>query len=66
MIYLHKILPILLLPIGLILGLLILGLVGQRRSPIWAEVTLFWLCSTPVLSDRFWGGLELWRAKHLD
>ncbi|MEB3290260.1 MAG: YdcF family protein [Leptolyngbya sp.] len=58
MIYLHKILPILLLPTGLILGLLILGLVSRRHSPIWAALMLFWLCSTPVLSDRFMAAVE--------
>jgi uncharacterized SAM-binding protein YcdF (DUF218 family) len=58
MIYLHKILPLLLLPTGLILGLMILGLVSRRRSPIWAALMLFWLCSTPVLSDRLMAAVE--------
>jgi uncharacterized SAM-binding protein YcdF (DUF218 family) len=58
MFYLHKILPLLLLPTGLILGLMILGLVSRRRSPIWAALMLFWLCSTPVLSDRLMAAVE--------
>lgn len=58
MIYLHKILPILLLPTGLILGLLIWGLTTRRKAPIWAALMLFWLCSTPVLSDRFMAAVE--------
>jgi len=58
MIYLHKILPVFLLPTGLILGLLLLGLITRRRSPIWAALLLFWLCSTPLLSDRLIAAVE--------
>ncbi len=58
MIYLHKILPILFLPTGLILGLLLWGLTTRRKSPIWAGLMLFWLCSTPLLSDRFMAAVE--------
>lgn len=58
MIYLHKILPILLLPTGLILGLLLWGLTTRRKSPIWAALMLFGLCSLPVLSDRFVAAVE--------
>ena len=58
MIYLHKILPVFLLPTGLILGLLLLGLISRRRSPIWAALLLFWLCSTPLLSDRLMAAVE--------
>ncbi len=58
MIYLHKILPVFLLPTGLILGLLLLGLISRRRSPIWAALFLFWLCSTPLLSDRLIAAVE--------
>lgn len=65
MIYLHKILPILLLPTGLILGLLLLGLLTRRRSPIWAGLMIFWLCSTPLLSDRFMAAVEQ-HAQRLD
>lgn len=65
MIYLHKILPVLLLPTGLILGLLLLGLLTRRRSPIWAGFMIFWLCSTPLLSDRFMAAVEQ-HAQRLD
>jgi uncharacterized SAM-binding protein YcdF (DUF218 family) len=58
MIYLHKILPVFLLPTGLVLGLLLLGLISRRRSPIWAALLLFWLCSTPLLSDRLIAAVE--------
>jgi uncharacterized SAM-binding protein YcdF (DUF218 family) len=63
MIYLHKILPVFLLPTGLVLGLLLLGLISRRRSPIWAALFLFWLCSTPLLSDRLIAAVEQHRQR---
>lgn len=108
-IYLHKLLPLLALPTGLLLLLLALALLFERRWPIWLALSLFWLGSTPWISnhlvrwseeyavrqpasviakakaivvlsgnrtlapgpagisecnggDRFWGGIELYRA----
>lgn len=108
-IYLHKLLPLLALPTGLLLLLLAMALLLRRRWPTYLAVGLFWLGSTPwasnhlirwsedyavrqpassvakahaivVLSgtmtlapgparisewddgDRFWGGIELYRA----
>ncbi len=58
MIYLHKILPIFVLPTGLVLALLLFGLISRRRSPIWAALFLFWLCSTPLLSGRLMAAVE--------
>ncbi len=50
-IYLHKILPVLALPTGLILLLLLAGLLLRRRGLIWTGLVLFWVCSTPLASD---------------
>lgn len=108
-IYLHKLLPLLALPTGLLILLLVLALLLHRRWPIWLALSLFWLGSTPWVSnylvrwceagavrhvatrmpraqaivvlsegrtlalgpagtsewndgDRFWGGIELYRA----
>ena len=108
-IYLHKLLPLLALPTGLVLCLLVVALLQQRRWPIWLALSIFWLGSTPWISnhlvrsseayairqtasamskahaivmlsgsrtlapgpsaisewndgDRFWGGIELYRA----
>lgn len=108
-IYLHKLLPLLALPTGLLLLLLLASLLLRRRWPLWLALGLFWIGSTPwashhlvrwceagalrvppasmaraeaivVLSegrvlapgpagasewtdgDRFWGGIELYRA----
>ena len=57
-IYLHKILPVLALPTGLILLLLLAGLLLRRRGLIWTALVLFWVCSTPLLSDFLARALE--------
>ncbi len=57
-IYLHKILPVLALPTGLILLLLLAGLLLRRRGLIWTALVLFWVCSTPLLSDLSARALE--------
>ena len=51
-IYLHKLLPLLALPTGLLLSLLAIALLLQRRLPIWLALSLFWLGSTPWASDH--------------
>lgn len=50
MIYLSKILPIFVLPVGVTLLLAVGGLVLRRRALIWASVIILWLSSTPLLS----------------
>jgi uncharacterized SAM-binding protein YcdF (DUF218 family) len=57
-IYLHKILPVLALPTGLILLLLLAGLLLRRRGLIWTALVLFWVCSTPLASDLLVRALE--------
>jgi uncharacterized SAM-binding protein YcdF (DUF218 family) len=49
-IYLHKLLPFLVLPTGILILLLLIGLVLRRRVVIGAALLLFWLCSTPLFS----------------
>jgi uncharacterized SAM-binding protein YcdF (DUF218 family) len=49
-IYLHKILPVLLLPIGIVLLLVLAGLLLQRRKLIWTGIAFLWLSSTPLVS----------------
>ena len=57
-IYLHKILPVLALPTGLILLLLLAGLLLRRRGLIWTALVLFWVCSTPLAGDFLVRALE--------
>ncbi len=58
LIYLHKILPVFLLPIGIILLLVSAGMLLRRRALIWTGIVLLWLGSTPLVSDRMMRAVE--------
>lgn len=51
MIYLHKLLPALVLPTGASLLLVVAGLLLRRTWLCWLGVVLLWLASTPLVSD---------------
>ena len=51
-IYLNKLLPLLALPSGLLLLLLAVALLFRRHWPVWLALGLFWLGSTPWVSDH--------------
>jgi uncharacterized SAM-binding protein YcdF (DUF218 family) len=51
MIYLHKILPVFVLPTGITLLLVLAGLRWRRRSLIWAGFAVLWLCSMPIVGQ---------------
>lgn len=51
-IYLNKLLPLLALPTGMLLLLMAIALLWRRRWPIWLALSLFWLGSTPWVSDH--------------
>lgn len=51
-IYLNKLLPLLATPTGLLLVLLTVALLWRRRWPVWLALCLFWLGSTPWVSDH--------------
>ncbi len=51
LIYLHKILPIFLLPTGLTLLLVVSGLILRRRALILIGLLVLWFSSTPVISN---------------
>lgn len=48
-IYLHKILPLFVLPVGITLLLVLSGVRLRRRSLIWSGVAVLWLSSTPLV-----------------
>jgi uncharacterized SAM-binding protein YcdF (DUF218 family) len=50
MIYLHKILPFFVLPLGVILTFLLVGAFLKRKSFIWAGIVALLLASSPVVS----------------
>ena len=51
MLYLHKILPLLLLPISVVGYLLIWGLIQKKRAPVLTALILLWVLSAPKFAD---------------
>lgn len=64
-IYLNKLLPLLALPTGLLLLLLALALLMRRRWPIWLALSLFWLGSTPWVSNHLVRWCEAGAVRHV-
>jgi uncharacterized SAM-binding protein YcdF (DUF218 family) len=60
MLFFHKLLPIIVLPLGLACALLLLAFFGgrQRRRLILAALVLLYVASMPVVSDALIGRLE--------
>ena len=58
MIYLHKFLPIFLSPIFLVIMVVIYGLVMEKKRPIIVAISLFYIFSTPLISDRIFYLME--------
>jgi len=62
-IYLHKILPIFLLPTGITLLLVVAGLVLRRRALCWMGIGVLWLASTPLVSNALMRATEGWQSR---
>ena len=58
MIYLHKILPLFLMPIMIVILLIVIGLYKKRNSFIYFAIALFYIVSTPIFSDAFFKSVE--------
>ena len=58
MFLLSKLLPLLVLPLGLSLGLLLLAWFTRVRWPLISAITLLWVFSTGVVSQWLWQGVE--------
>jgi len=56
--YLHKILPIIFLPSGFIIVLILAGLLKRRLLLIWVGLVLFYLFATPIVSDAIFKYVE--------
>ncbi len=56
--YLHKILPIVFLPTGMIMLLLLVGLIKRKLLLIWLALILFYLFATPVVSQAIFKFVE--------
>jgi uncharacterized SAM-binding protein YcdF (DUF218 family) len=63
MIYLHKILPVFLLPTGITLLLVITGLVLRKRALCWIGIAVLWLASMPIVADAVMGAAEGWQVR---
>lgn len=57
-IYLNKLLPVLFLPTGILLLLLVTGIAIKRRWPLALAFLLVWVCSTPWVSECLQRGIE--------
>jgi uncharacterized SAM-binding protein YcdF (DUF218 family) len=64
-IYLHKILPLFVLPVGITLLLVLAGLRLRRRALIWSGVAVLWLSSTPFISALAVRAAEGWAERGL-
>ena len=64
---LSKLLPLAVLPLGLSLILLLVGLIGRWRWPVITAVVLLWICSLGLVSQTLWRWLESpWQRKAVD
>ena len=55
---LSKILPLVILPLGLSLILLLVGLIGRWRWPVITAVLMLWFFSLGLVSQSLWRWLE--------
>jgi hypothetical protein len=58
MIYLHKILPILVLPIMLVIIVILIGLIRYKKKLIYIAIGLLYIISTPIFSNNFFKLVE--------
>jgi uncharacterized SAM-binding protein YcdF (DUF218 family) len=62
-IYVHKILPVLLLPTGITLMLVVAGLALRRRALCWIGIAVLWVASTPLVGDAVMRAAEGWQIR---
>jgi len=58
MIYLHKILPTFVLPIMLVIILILIGLIKNKKKLIYIAIGLLYIMSTPIFSNNFFKIVE--------
>jgi uncharacterized SAM-binding protein YcdF (DUF218 family) len=63
MLYLAKILPIFVLPAGVVILLLVLSLALRKRALAMAALAVLWLSSTPFVSDALMRSAEGWQVR---
>ena len=58
MIYLYKLLPLIVSPLGLLISLMLLALLLRRQWPIYWALLILLVCSFPLTARSIWVGLE--------
>ena len=58
MIYLHKILPIFVLPIMLVIIVILVGLIRNKKKLIYIAIGVLYIISTPIFSNNFFKLVE--------
>ena len=58
MLVLHKLLPLIISPLGLVIGLLVLSVVFRRRTPTVLAIGVLLIGSLPLTASRIWTELE--------
>ena len=58
MIYLHKILPIFVLPIMLVIIVILIGLIRNKKKLVYIAIGVLYILSTPIFSNNFFNLVE--------
>jgi hypothetical protein len=58
MIYLHKILPLFILPIILFIIVILIGLIKNKKKLIYIALGVLYIISTPIFSNNFFKLVE--------
>ena len=58
MIYLHKLLPLIVSPLGLLISLMLLAILLRRQWPVYWTLLILLVCSFPLTARSIWVGLE--------
>ena len=58
MIYLHKFLPLIVSPLGLVVGFLVLSMIMRRMWPVWWAMVVLVIFALPITAHLLWRGLE--------
>ena len=58
MLVLHKLLPLIVSPLGVVVFLIIVSAVLKRRGPAVLALIVLWVCALPATERMVWRGLE--------
>ena len=58
MLVLHKLLPLIVSPLGVVVFLTVVSMVLKRRGPTVLALILLWVCALPATERMVWRGLE--------